>query len=206
MSRYKLLDLFCGAGGAAMGYYNVGLVDITGVDIADQPNYPFKFVKCDALGWLESWGEEYDFIHASPPCQRFSRMQNIHKNRHKHPDLITPTRELLTEINKPFVIENVVGAPLRVDLMLCGTMFGLPIARHRIFESNVPMPALTMTCNHENLYDPWHGEGSIGQREKLSAAMEIDWFMTRPEVREAIPPAYTEFIGNIIIKYLGENE
>ena len=197
----KLLDLFSGAGGAAMGYHAAGF-EVVGVDIEDQPNYPFKFIKYDALDWLDGWGCEYDVIHASPPCQCFSMMQNIHKNQHKHPDLIEPTRKLLKASGKPYVIENVVGAPLRIDLLLCGTMFGLPIARHRIFESNVPMPLLTMTCKHENLYDPWHGEGSRGQREKLSKAMDIDWFMTRPEVREAIPPAYTKYIGDIITKAL----
>jgi len=196
-----LLDLFCGAGGAGEGYKRAGF-EIVGVDIKDQPNYPYRFIKADALYWLEAWGEEYDVIHASPPCQSYSAMQNIHKNKDKHPDLIEPTRKLLIETGKPYVIENVVGAPLRIDLLLCGTMFKLPIARHRIFESSCPMPFLTMACKHVNLYDPWHGEGSVGQREKLSNAMGINWFMTRPEVREAIPPAYTEYIGNHIKKHL----
>ena len=188
-----------------MGYHKAGF-EVIGVDIKEQPNYPFRFIKADALGWLEAWGNEYDAIHASPPCQCFSMMQNIHKNKDKHPDLVEPTRKLLEELGKPYIIENVVGAPLRIDLFLCGTMFGLPIARHRIFESNVSMPLLTMACKHENLYDPWHGEGSRGQREKLSKAMDIDWFMTRPEVREAIPPAYTEYIGKILMEHLSTQE
>ena len=184
-----------------MGYHGAGF-EVIGVDIKEQPNYQFDFVKADALTYLLDNQEEFDAFHASPPCQCFSMMQNIHKNKDKHPDLIEPTREILKSIGKPYVIENVVGAPLRIDLLLCGTMFELPIARHRIFESNVPMPLLTMVCKHENLYDPWHGEGSRGQREKLSAAMGIDWFMTRPEVREAIPPAFTEYIGNVLLKHL----
>ena len=197
----KILDLFCCAGGAAVGYHRAGF-EVVGVDINPQPHYPFEFIQADALTYLlDNWWD-YDAIHASPPCQAYSMMQNIYKNKDKHPDLIEPTRKALEAINKPFIIENVVGAPLRIDLLLCGTMFGLPIARHRIFESNIPMPLLTMMCKHENLYDPWHGEGSRGQREKLSKAMGIDWFMTRPEVRETIPPAYTEFIGKILLEHL----
>ena len=197
----KLLDLFCGAGGAAMGYHRAGF-EVVGVDINEQPNYPFEFIQADAIEYLVNHYKDFDAIHASPPCQCFSMMQNIHKNKDKHPDLIEPTRKLLEELDKPYIIENVIGAPLRIDLFLCGTMFGLPIARHRIFESNVSMPLLTMMCKHDNLYDPWHGEGSVGQREKLSAAMGIDWFMTRPEVREAIPPAYTEYIGKELLKHI----
>ena len=198
----KLLDLFCCAGGAAMGYHKAGF-EVIGVDIDPQPNYPFEFIKADAVAWLEFWGHEFDVIHASPPCQKFSAMQQIHKNETEWPDLLTPTQELLRAGDRPYVIENVIGAPLRIDLMLCGTMFGLPIANHRIFESNVPMPLLTMTCKHENLYDPYHG-GEMGrrEREKRSGAIGVDWFMTRREVREAIPPAYTEFIGKIILEYM----
>jgi len=197
-----MLDLFCGAGGAAMGYYRAGFTDITGVDIAPQPNYPFEFIQADALEYLAEHGHKYDVIHASPPCQAYSMMQNIHKNAHLHPDLIEPTRELLDEIDKLYIIENVKGSPLKASVMLCGTMFGLPISRHRWFETNWNIPIMTPVCNHNNLYDPWHGEGSLGQREKLSRAMAIDWFMTRPEVREAIPPAYTEWIGRHLIELL----
>ncbi len=192
----KLLDLFCGAGGASMGYYRAGF-EVEGVDNKPQPHYPFKFYQADALGFPL---EGYDAYHASPPCQKFSMMTRIHKNSHKHPDLISPIRERLIQIGKPCVIENVIGAPIRPDLMLCGTMFGLKIPKHRIFEANVDMPILTMTCNHENVYDPYHGgEMARGEREKLSKVIGIDWFMTRPEVREAIPPAYTEYIGKYLI-------
>lgn len=189
-----------------MGYHRAGF-EVVGVDIKPQPNYPFKFIQADAIDYLLEWGKHYDVVHASPPCQKFSAMQHIHKNKTKHPDLIAPTREALKKMCafRPYVIENVVGAPLRVDLLLCGTMFELSIAKHRIFESNVSMPLLTMVCKHENLYDPYHGgEMARGEREKLSAAIGIDWFMTRGEVREAIPPAYTEYIGKILIKHLSE--
>ena len=197
----KLLDLYCGAGGAAMGYYRAGFTEIVGVDIKPQPHYPFAFVLGDALEYVAEHGREFDAIHASPPCQQYSAMQHIVKTKDRHPNLIPPTREALLRVGRPYVIENVVGAPLRIDSFLCGTMFGLRIIRHRIFESNTLEFALTLTCHHEDVYDPWHRDG-IGQREKLTQAMGIDWFMTRPEVREAIPPAYTEFIGRQLIKVL----
>lgn len=196
----RLLDLFCGAGGAAMGYYRAGFREIVGIDNKPQKNYPFNFIQADALEYLTEHGKEYDAIHASPPCQHYSNMQNIHKNKHKHPALIEPTRELLLDTSKPFVIENVVGAPLRVDLFLCGSMFNLGIIRHRIFESSVHLPMLMPTCHHENMYDAYHYP--VNERESLCKAMKIDWFMTRPEVREAVPPAYTEFIGSYLIEML----
>lgn len=211
----KLLDLFCCAGGAAMGYHRAGF-EVVGVDIKHQPHYPFPFILGDAVDilirmlagekFLASDGnwygiDDFDAIHASPPCQAYTAMQNICKNGHNHPDLVEPIRKLLINSNKPFVIENVIGAPIRIDLLLCGSMFGLKIIRHRIFESNIEMPILTPTCHHDDVYDPWHKDG-VGQREKLLKAMKIDWFMTRPEVREAIPPAFTEFIGKHLIEVL----
>lgn len=197
----RLLDLFCGAGGASTGYHMAGF-DIVGVDIKPQPNYPFEFHQANALEYPI---DGFDAIHASPPCQKFSMMQRIHKNEHKHPDLITPIRNRINK--KPYVIENVPGAPLRVDLLLCGTMFGLRIARHRIFESNSLSFSLMPPCNHVDLYDPWHGgEMARGEREKLSKAMGIEYFMTRPEVREAIPPAYTEYIGKQLIRNIKDIE
>ena len=176
-----------------MGYHRAGF-EVVGVDIKPQKHYPFEFHQADALEYLAYHSWEFDAIHASPPCQRFSAMQHIHNNRQEWPDFLTPTRDWLPEIGRPYVIENVVGSPLRVDLLLCGTMFGLRIIRHRVFESNVPMPLLVPVCNHTGVHDPWHKDG-VGQREKLSDAMGIDWPMTRPEVREAIPPAYTEWVG-----------
>ena len=146
----KLLDLFCGAGGASMGYSRAGF-EVVGVDIKPQPNYPFEFIQADAIEYLDNC-YKFDVIHASPPCQKFSGMQHIHKNKDKHPDLITPTVKFLDKLNLPYVIETVIGAPLRIDLLLCGTMFELPIRKHRIFTSNIPMPILTMVCKHENLY------------------------------------------------------
>ncbi len=180
-----------------MGYHRAGF-EVVGVDIKPQPHYPFEFHQADALTYPF---DGFDVIHASPPCQRFSAMQNIHKNIDRHPDLIAQTRNKLLGAGKPYIIENVPKAPIRVDLLLCGTMFSLPIIRHRIFESNVLAFSLLPPCNHSNVYDPWHGgEQARNERVKLAKAMGIDWFMTRPEVREAIPPAYTEFIGKQIME------
>ena len=193
----KLLDLFCGAGGAAMGYHQAGF-EVVGIDIDPMRDYPFEFHQADALEYAAAHGHEFDFIHASPPCQVYSAMQHIWSNQDEHPDLVAPTRELLEEIGKPYVIENVVGAPLRVDLMLCGTMFGLRIIRHRIFESNISMPLLTPVCNHADVYDPWHGDKNA---DEFREAMGIDWMRDtgggkrKGTLSHAIPPAYTKFIG-----------
>jgi len=119
--------------------------------------------------------------------------------------LVVPTRDLLEKIGRPYIIENVVGAPLRVDLMLCGTMFGLRIIRHRIFESNMPMPLLTPVCNHADVYDPWRGNKNADEFRK---AMGVDWMRDtgggkrKGALSQAIPPAYTKFIGSQIMVHL----
>lgn len=201
MKKMKLLDLFCGAGGAAMGYLRAGF-EVIGVDIKPQPHFPFEFHQADALEYPL---DGFDVIHASPPCQIYSAMQHIRKNKDKHLDLIDPVRQRLLATSKPYVIENVVGAPLRVDLMLCGTMFGLRIIRHRIFESNIPMPLLIPGCNHSNVYDPWHGKRNA---DEFRSAMGIDWMpdagggKRTGTVAQAIPPAYTEFIGRQLYERL----
>ena len=199
MTKPRLLDLYCGAGGAAVGYHRAGF-EVVGVDNKPQPHFPFEFIQADALTFPL---DGFDAYHASPPCQRFSVMTHIHNNSSIHPDLVDPTRQRLLLTGKPYVIENVPKAPIRNDLMLCGTMFGLKMPRHRIFESSVPMPLLTLSCNHLDVYDPYHGgEMARNERGKLAVAMGIDWFMTRPEVREAIPPAYTEYIGKHLLASL----
>jgi len=202
MRKPKLLDLFCGVGGASMGYYRAGF-EVEGVDIKPQPHYPFKFYQADAL---EFPLEGYAAYHASPPCQYYSMMQNIHKNKNKHPDLIPPVREILLKIQKPFVIENVYGSPLKGHLMLCGTMFGLKIRKHRYFETNFPMPLFApRVCNHKQVYDHYHGgEEQRGEKEKLAEILDIDWMVGnyRSEIRQAIPPAYTEYIGKYLMEFL----
>jgi len=199
MNKPKLLDLFCGAGGASMGYYRAGF-DIVGVDIKPQKNYPFQFHQADAIEYLQEHWQEFDAIHASPPCQAYTIMQHIHKNNAAHPDLVEPTRQALIKTGKPWVIENVEGAPLRVDLVLCGTQFGINFPKHRWFEMNFIINELLPPCNHYKVYDCFHGgEQARGEREKLSQLYGIDWFMTRQEIRNCIPPAYTEWIGKIIM-------
>lgn len=205
----RLLDLFCGAGGASVGYSRAGF-QITGVDIKRQPRYPFEFVQADALDFLASYGRDFDVIHASPPCQRYSACANIPgRSRDNYPDLIEATRTLLDEVGRPWVIENVQGAPIR-GVMLCGTMFSLLVYRHRIFESSVillaphhhPHRVVIKKPGRTHLIRSYTSEpgkfvtvaGSMFSRAAGSVAMGIDW-MTRAELAESIPPAYTEYIG-----------
>lgn len=143
------LDLFCGAGGVSMGLHRAGF-EVMGVDIKPQPRYPFRFAQANALHPPFRL-EDFDFIWASPPCQAHTALKTMY-NAKQHDDLIPPTREMLEASGKPYVIENVPGAPLRVDLMLCGTMFGLgtgdaELRRHRLFETNFPI-LFAPPCNH----------------------------------------------------------
>lgn len=210
----KLLDLFCGAGGAAMGYCRAGF-DVVGVDINPQPNYPYAFHQDDALAFLAEHGHEFDAIHASPPCQAYSTITKSTGSHliHRHPRLVPAVQQALDKLGRPFVIENVPGAPLREPITLCGEMFGLSVLRHRLFESNCGIsapehrPHRGRVCGyrHGRWYaGPYYGvygngggsrEGSLDQ---WRAAMGIEW-MTRTELTQAIPPAYTEYIGRQLI-------
>ena len=206
MSKPRLLDLFSKAGGTSMGYYRAGF-DVTGIDIKPQKRYPFRFILGDALEYLEEHWREYDVIAASPPCQKWCNhnKNNGHKN---YPDLITPLRDLLTAIGKPYIIENVPKAPLMNPIMLCGAMFNLKVYRHRMFESNLFIKAPTHYLHNDNT--PQAGHGGISNKGFISVsghfsnvpyaqkAMDINW-MGQEGLREAIPPAYTEFIGRQII-------
>lgn len=212
MSAPRLLDLFCGAGGAGMGYHRAGF-DVVGVDLAPQPNYPFPFLRADALELLAAgFWRGFDAIHASPPCQRYSLATGFHPEaRANHPDLVEPTRELLQQAGRLYVIENVPGAPLRRDLVLCGEMFGLRIHRHRWFECGgwTPMRlqhqphrlrGARTNCETGPGVARWVS-GHYADHQDASDAMGIDW-MTRDELREAIPPAYTELIGHQLAAHL----
>lgn len=197
----RLLDLFCGAGGAAMGYHLAGF-DVVGVDLKPQPNYPFAFIQSDALTFPLGG---FDVIHASPPCQLWSTKT---RDKERHRDLISPLRPLLKATGIPYVIENVPGAPLVDPIRLCGSSFGRDVRRHRIFESSIPLVGLP--CVHEwqkprfRVYDhgrhylsgtvPVFGTGGGKARAHWQRAMGIDW-MTDDELREAIPSKFTEFIG-----------
>lgn len=200
----RLLDLYCKQGGAAAGYAAAGF-EVVGVDSEPQPNYPFMFIRADAL--LYGWGAGRNFaaIHASPPCQAHSNTQKIQGNTHI--DLITPTRLLLQRLGRPYVIENVPGAPLINPAVLCGASFGLHTYRHRLFESSFPIPepphrdhdAPTVKMGRRlRDGDFYHAVGNFSNVDYVRRDMGVEW-MTREGIRECIPPAYTEFIGGLLM-------
>lgn len=211
-NRPRLLDLFCGAGGCAAGYARAGF-EVHGVDIKAQPRYLLSgaatFTQADALEYLAAHGREFDVIHASPPCQRYSIGTRRWAGRAAtHPDLIAPTRDLLMERGRPWIVENVVGAPLQGPILLCGTMFGLRVFRHRLFESSVFLmtPAhpghVGSTGAHRGYSTSRSGRngflciaGHNFEMQAGAAAMGIDWMVVRRELSQAIPPAYTEYLG-----------
>lgn len=205
------LDLFCGAGGASMGLHLAGF-DVVGVDMKPQPRYPFLFVQADALRPPFEI-HRFDFIWASPPCQDYSSLKGLAgKKRGK---LIPAVREMLEKSGRPFAIENVIGAELKNPIRLCGSMFGLSVWRHRLFECHPPI-IFTPQCAHALCPEPidvtgtggpFHGErkspgGGVSRKPKniehARAAMGIAW-MSRPELSQAIPPAYAQYIGNAIL-------
>lgn len=212
-----LVDLFCCQGGASAGYDAAGFT-VVGVDLEPQPRYPYEFVQTDAIRFLEDllstecWygdpARPVMAIHASPPCQAHTKAQRLQGN--DHPEVIEPIRELCEASGLPYVIENVEGAPLRDPVMLCGTMFGLRLYRHRLFETNWP------------LTPPLHGEhylrqvkmgrkagpqdilqpvGNFTGVDEAREAMGMPW-ANRDGLREAIPPAYTEYIGRQIMAHI----
>jgi DNA (cytosine-5)-methyltransferase 1 len=199
-SRPRLLDLFCCQGGAGYGYHLAGF-EVVGVDIVDQPRYPFTFIKADALEYVAAHGHEFDAIHASPPCQGYSRTRKLRGN--EHPDLIAATRKALQATGKPYVIENVAGAPLQDPVVLVGSMFGLRTMRPRLFECSFPVPfqlAPPAAARHAKMGRPVqdgeyiHVVGNFSGAEYARLAMGIDW-MDKPGLAQAIPPAYTQHIG-----------
>lgn len=194
-----------------MGYHRAGFTDITGIDIKPQPRYPFRFIQADALEYLACFWPQYDVIHASPPCQDY--MQSGMMARGRHPRLVEQTRIGLQAIGKPFVLENVPGAPLRPSFVLCGSMFGLGVRRHRHFETRDCFALTPATCDHSRpitgVFGHPHGargawKGQLpSNAETWSRAMGIDWMQPK-ELAQAIPPAYTEFIGRQLLAQLGD--
>ncbi len=220
MRRHRLVDAFCCAGGGAMGYHRAGF-EVVGIDKEPQPNYPFEFIQGYALELLAdpAFMAQFDAAHASPPCQGYVQWQNLNAERYgsrvDHPQLIEPVRDLLRASGLPYVIENVQGAPVARMTMLCGSMFGLDVRRHRFFESNILMMDHPR-CRHQGTEVAVYGKldgrriwtrvnGSevraAATLEQAREAMGIDW-MTWDEIREAIPPAYTEHIGRALIDHL----
>ena len=228
----RLLDLFCGAGGAAMGYARAGF-DVVGVDINPQPHYPFKFHQADALQSMDHLlsGGTYLFghdgavglsnvaaIHASPPCQSFSDLAKRNGNAHEWPNLIPQTRELLQATGLPYVIENVEGAPLVEPIRLCGTMFaGLRVIRHRLFESNVPMFPPPHD-RHPLVFTHDKRKAHYGQLDQRTAFVQVTGggnatiankraamgmpWASNRGLNEAIPPAYAEWVGRRIVEVI----
>lgn len=197
MARPMALDLYCCQGGASYGLDSAGF-QVVGIDIVPQPNYPFPFIKADAITTLPAG---FDFIWASPPCQAHSLAQRIQKN--EHPDLIEPTRAMLKASGIPYCIENVVGAPLVNPIMLCGAMFGLRTYRHRLFECSFPIEApshpehtaaLTKMGRPPRDGEFMHIVGNFSGVDHARWIMGTQW-MSRDGLREAIPPAFSKFIG-----------
>ena len=239
MMTPKHLDLFCCAGGASTGYTHAGF-EVYGVDIEAQPRYPFKFLQWNAIGLMKFILNDYRFVFsdragnekmlglddfdaiaASPPCQHYSDLAKRNANAHMWPDLVPPTRALLEDSGKPYIIENVEGAPLIDPVLLCGTMFPeLRVIRHRLFESNVdlvapahiPRPAHPLVFTHDKR-KPHYGKlnqdtdyvmvngGGNCSVANARDAMGIDW-MTKKELNESIPPAYTEYLGKQLLEQL----
>ena len=211
----RLLDLFCGAGGAAMGYHRAGF-EVVGVDIAPQPHYPFEFHQGDALDYLAARWQEFDAIHASPPCQASTALTKGTNRGRLYVNLIPATREMFAQIDAPTVIENVQGSDVRRDLTLCGEMFGLGVIRHRYFElggwsadqpRHRPHRGRVSGYRHGQWFDgPYvavYGDGGgKGSVPEWQHAMGIDWTDVRKSIAEAIPPAYTEYVGRQLIEHM----
>ncbi len=211
----RLLDLYCGAGGAGWGYYLAGY-DVVGIDINKQPQHPheMEFIIGDALEILDDveYCQSFDVIHASPVCKKYSVTSSLHDN--EYPDDISLVRSKLKKIGKPSILENVPGAPLENYVILCGSMFGLQVIRHRLFECNPIITFPPLACNCEGGTHSHRGYSSfdlgakyitvVGNNYKADdgrKAMDIDW-MTREYLSQAIPPAYTKWIGKQLINQI----
>ena len=199
-----------------MGYHMSGF-KVVGVDKYTQPRYPFEFHEADALEFCAEHYHEFDLIHASPPCQKYSRITKV-SSKKQHPDLLQPTIDALNKTEKPYIVENVPGAPMQNYIVLCGTMFGLKVIRHRLFITKPVIFMSPATCNHYGRSsnggrngDQKHPDapfitvtGSVHPIAKAKAAMQINW-MNRDELTEAIPPLYTLWLGEQFIRILQNN-
>lgn len=211
-AKPRALDLFCKAGGASMGLHLAGF-EVIGVDVEPQPRYPFEFVQADALALTPAYLGSFDFVWASPPCQGFTAYKRRPGHVRPRENLIPTTRARLSASGVPHVIENVQGAPLLSPVTLCGSMFGLDVRRHRLFEAHgFAIPQLT--CNHSAQtprFPPATNRKNLRRtvevgvwripQEVQNAAMGIDW-MTLEELSNAIPPAYARHIGAAAMRSL----
>lgn len=205
--RPRLLDLCCGAGGATKGYQRVGF-EVVGIDINPQPRYcGDHFIQGDVLAVTVEFMQAFDAVHASPPCQRFSTMSSCRPGlADEYPDLIEPVRFMLKRSGLPYVMENVPGSPLVDPVVLCGTMFGRELYRHRLFESNFPIDVLphpehVLSASRAGHWEPGTVMSVAGHCAPIAKAreiMDIGW-MNRAEIGEAIPPYYTEHVGAFLL-------
>lgn len=210
MKKYRCLDLCCAGGGASFGYEQAGF-EVTGVDIEFQPKYKSTFFQEDAIEFLKRYHHDYDFFHASPPCQEYSLSTKQFRMKGKqYPQLISQLRTEFIKIGKPYVIENVPGSPLLNPIMLCGTMFGLPTYRHRLFESNVhlfqPMHEKHLQPNCRMGRKPKSNEfiqyvGHFSGIKIVQKFTGLHW-LGQKELAQSIPPQYTYYIGLQIINHL----
>lgn len=221
----RILDLYCCAGGAAMGYHRAGF-DVVGVDVKPQPNYPFRFIQADVLALDPAFVASFDVVHASPPCQFATELRHAPGTK-EHPNLIPATRAMLRASGLLYIIENVDGAKAHLDhpILLCGSMFGLGAAgfqlqRHRWFESNFALPQ--PNCAHQEPVIGVYG-GHVrcrsakhgGRRTRdfegydkpalAREAMQMPW-ATMQQMSEAIPPAYSEWIGHQLASHIRQRE
>ena len=214
MTRPRLLDACCCAGGASMGYHRAGF-NVTGIDIAPRPNYPFAFIQGDAIEYIRDHGHEYAAIHASWPCQHdaaITKGTNAHL-RDTYADLYAAGRDAMLATGRPWVIETTAARP---DVVLCGTQFDLPILRHRKFEVHGWIPLAPPHIRHRGRVRGWrHGTyyegdylavygkgGGKASVPEMQAALGIDWTDVHEELTEAIPPAYTQFLGEQLLAQL----
>lgn len=215
MKKPLLLDTYCKAGGTSMGYYQAGF-EVVGVDIEPQKNYPFEFYQSDAIEFIGRFGKDFDVIAGSPPCQYYTPLKAL--TGKTYPRLINATRKIMQSTGRPYIIENVKGARFELmnPIMLCGTMFGLRVIRHRYFECDPVIWFPPSQCTCSALYThSGHGQHSsfengataicvVGNDFKASdakIAMDIDW-MTKMELSQAIPPPYTNWLGKEFRKIL----
>jgi DNA (cytosine-5)-methyltransferase 1 len=208
----KLLDLFCGVGGASVGYAEAGF-EVHGVDLKHGKRYPFTYLRADVLDVLrdDEYIQQFDVIHASPPCQTHSITQHLRKAQGKSTsklDLIPETRAALITSGKPYIIENVPGSPLINPIQLCGSSFGLKVRRHRLFESN--MKLVGSVCDHKSQGRPIGVYGSLNDQipnggktattiDEARDAMGMPWAIWT-ELVEAIPPVFTKYLGEQVTR------